>query len=112
MRWWKRARVDGADGIALWRYILLPLLGPTMVFVLSATLLMSAEYVFTPVHMLTEGGPVNATTNIVFEIWRQAFRWFHVAIPSAIALVVFILFLVITTVQMLVSERVVSYEER
>lgn len=106
------ARVDGADGIALWRYILLPLLGPTMVFVLSATLLMSAEYVFTPVHMLTEGGPVNATTNIVFEIWRQAFRWFRVGYSSAIALVVFILFLVITTVQMLVSERVVSYEER
>ena len=106
------ARVDGAEGWALWRHILLPLLGPTIVFVLSATLVMAAEYVFTPVHMLTEGGPINASTNVVFEIWRQAFRWFRVGYSSAIAVCVFILFLVITTVQLLVSERVVSYEER
>lgn len=106
------ARVDGAEGWVLWRHILIPMLGPTIVFVLSATLVMAAEYVFTPVHMLTEGGPINASTNVVFEIWRQAFRWFRVGYSSAIAVCVFLLFLVITTVQMLVSERVVSYEER
>ena len=106
------ARVDGADGPRLWRYIVLPLLGPTVVFVLFATLAMATEYVFTPIHVLTGGGPVDASTNIVFEIWRQAFRWFRVGYASAIALTVFAVFLVITVVQMLGSERVVSYEER
>lgn len=106
------ARVDGAEGFALWRFVLVPLMGPTIVFVLSSTLVMSAEYVFTPIHMLTEGGPINSTTNIVFEVWRQAFRWFRVGYSSAIAIVVFLMFLLITTVQMLLSERVVSYDER
>lgn len=106
------ARVDGAEGFTLWRLILMPLLGPTIVFVLSATLGMAAEYVFTPIHMLTGGGPINATTNIVFEVWRQAFRWFRVGFSSSIAIVVFLLFLAITIIQMLVSERVVSYDER
>lgn len=106
------ARVDGAEGGALWRWIVLPLLGPTIVFVLFATLGMATEYVFTPIHVLTGGGPVDASTNIVFEIWRQAFRWFRVGYASAIALTVFVVFLAITVVQMLGSERVVSYEER
>ena len=106
------ARVDGADGWRLWRFIVLPLLGPTVVFVLFATLAMATEYVFTPIHVLTGGGPTDASTNIVFEIWRQAFRWFRVGYASAIALTVFVVFLTITIVQMLGSEKVVSYEER
>lgn len=106
------ARVDGAGGGGLWRHIVLPLLGPTIVFVLVATLSMAAEYVFTPIHVLTDGGPVNASTNVVYEIWRQAFRWFRVGYASAIALVVFVLFLALTLLQMRLSERVVSYEER
>lgn len=106
------ARVDGAEGWRLWRFIVLPLLGPTVVFVLFATLAMATEYVFTPIHVLTGGGPTDASTNIVFEIWRQAFRWFRVGYASAIALTVFVVFLTITVVQMLGSEKVVSYEER
>ena len=106
------ARVDGAEGWRLWRFVVLPLLGPTVVFVLFATLAMATEYVFTPIHVLTGGGPTDASTNIVFEIWRQAFRWFRVGYASAIALTVFLVFLAITVVQMLGSERVVSYEER
>jgi sn-glycerol 3-phosphate transport system permease protein len=106
------ARVDGAEGWRLWRFVVLPLLGPTVVFVLFATLAMATEYVFTPIHVLTGGGPTDASTNIVFEIWRQAFRWFRVGYASAIAVTVFLVFLAITVVQMLGSERVVSYEER
>ena len=106
------ARVDGADGVRLWRYVVLPLLGPTVVFVLFATMAMATEYVFTPIHVLTGGGPNDASTNIVFEIWRQAFRWFRVGYASAIALAVFALFLAITVIQMRGSEKVVSYEER
>lgn len=106
------ARVDGADGIKLWSYIVLPLISPTIWFVLVSTLSMSAEYVFTPIHVITGGGPINATTNIVFEIWRQAFRWFKVGYSSAIATVVFIVFAALMVIQLVVSERVVSYEER
>ncbi len=106
------ARVDGAEGATLWRLIILPLLAPTIVFVLFATLAMATEYVFTPIHVLTGGGPVDASTNIVFEIWRQAFRWFRVGYASAIAVTVFLLFLLLTVIQMRGSEKVVSYEER
>ncbi|MEX2536108.1 MAG: sugar ABC transporter permease [Trueperaceae bacterium] len=106
------ARVDGAEGLTLWRRIILPLLAPTIVFVLFATLTMATEYVFTPIHVLTGGGPADASTNIVFEVWRQAFRWFRVGYSSAIAVTVFLAFLFITVVQMLGSERIISYEER
>ena len=60
----------------------LPLLSPTIFLIFISTLSMATEYVFTPIHVLTGGGPVNASTNIVFEIWRQAFRWFRVGYSS------------------------------
>jgi sn-glycerol 3-phosphate transport system permease protein len=106
------ARVDGAAGFRLWRFVVLPLLAPTTVFVILSTLAMAAEYVFTPIHVLTGGGPVNASTNIVFEIYRQAFRFFRVGYASSVAIVVFLLFLIVTVVQMRISEKIVSYEER
>lgn len=105
-------KVDGAEGVKLWIYVVLPLLSPTIFFIFISTLSMSTEYVFTPVHVITGGGPVNATTNIVFEIWRQAFRWFRVGYSSAIAISVFVVFLILMIIQMLLSEKVVSYDER
>lgn len=86
------ARVDGASGFKLWYYIMLPLMAPTILFVLVFTLSMSAEYVFTPIHVLTGGGPMNASTNLMFEIWRQAFKWFRVGTSSAVAVIIFLIF--------------------
>ena len=105
-------KVDGADGFGLWLYVILPLLSPTIFFILISTLSMATEYVFTPIHVLTGGGPVNASTNIVFETWRQAFRWFRVGYSSAIAIAVFLIFFVLMIFQMWLSEKVVSYDER
>jgi len=106
------ARVDGAVGVKLWWYIILPLISPTTLFVLIFTLSMSSEYIFTPIHVLTVGGPRSATTNLVFEVWRQAFRWFRVGTSSALAILVLIIFSALTILVMVISNKVVSYEER
>ena len=97
------ARVDGATGFKLWYYIIIPLLKPTILFVFVFTLSMSAEYVFTPIHVLTGGGPQNATTNLMFEIWRQAFRWFRVGSSSAIAIIVFLIFSLLMLIRTLIT---------
>ena len=106
------ARVDGATGFKLWFRIILPLISPTLLFVFVFTLSMSAEYVFTPIHVLTGGGPQNATTNLMFEIWRQAFHWFRVGTSSAVAIIVFIIFTVLMLLRNVISKRMISYDER
>ncbi len=106
------ARVDGATSFKLWFYIILPLISPTLLFVFIFTLSMSAEYVFTPIHVLTGGGPQNATTNLMFEIWRQAFQWFRVGTSSAIAIIVFIIFSVLMLLRNAISKKVTTYGEK
>ena len=106
------AELDGAVGGKLWRFIILPLISPTILFVFIMTMSMAAEYVFTPIHVMTGGGPQGVTTNIVFEIYRQAFLWFRIGMSSTYAVIVFIIFGLLLAVQGFVSKRVVSYEER
>lgn len=99
------AKVDGATGFKLWYYIIIPLLKPTILFVFVFTLSMSAEYVFTPIHVLTGGGPQNSTTNLMFEIWRQAFRWFRVGSSSAIAIIIFLIFSLLMLLRTLITRN-------
>lgn len=106
------AIIDGAVGLKMWRYIMLPLIAPTLVFIFVLTMSMAAEYVFTPIHVITGGGPQSSTTNVVFEIYRQAFRWFRVGLSSTFSILVFLIFCALLGLQMRLSERFVSYEER
>ena len=106
------AKIDGTSEIKLWWYIILPLIAPTIFFVMIFTMTMAAEYVFTPIHILTGGGPVDATTNLVFEIWRQAFSWFRVGLSATTATVVLIIFAILLAIKLFISERLISYEKR
>ncbi len=106
------AVIDGAVGFKLWQHIILPLVAPTLVFIFVLTMAMAAEYVFTPIHVITGGGPQSATTNVVFEVYRQAFRWFRVGLSSTFSVVVFGIFCLFLYLQTTLSERLVSYEER
>lgn len=66
------SKVDGAN---LWqriRYITLPLLTPTLFFLLIINIIHSME-AFGQIHVLTEGGPGQATTNMVYSIYYDAF---------------------------------------
>ncbi len=106
------AEIDGAVGLKLWRYIILPLISPTILTVFVLTISMSAEYVFTPIHVITGGGPQGVTTNVVFEIYRQAFQWFRVGLSSTFSVIVLGIFIALLGFKIKLSERIVSYEER
>ncbi len=66
------SKVDGAN---LWqriRHITLPLLTPTLFFLLIINVIHSME-AFGQIHVLTEGGPGQATTTMVYSIYYDAF---------------------------------------
>jgi multiple sugar transport system permease protein len=81
---YEAARIDGAG---LWRQtfsITLPLLRGTTVFVVLMTIINSVQ-VFDPVYILTQGGPVNSTNVISFDIQRTAFEYGFAGSASAMA---------------------------
>ena len=92
---YEAAKVDGATGIRLFRYITLPLLQK---YIFLALLFRSIDTfkIFDKVYALTGGGPGNATETISFYIYRQGFVYFNIGRASAAAMIMFFAVAVIT----------------
>lgn len=92
------ARVDGAGAWQRFRRITLPLLRPTLLFVL-VTGTISSFQVFTYVSVMTEGGPLHATEVVVYRIYQEAWEFLRFGTASAMSLVLLVILLVATWVQ-------------
>lgn len=86
------AHMDGATRWQTIRYVTLPLLSPTTMFMVLLTLLLSAQWTFPLVNVLTQGGPLDTTTNVYFLLWKFGFRNFNVGFSSAAAVLFFVAF--------------------
>ncbi|HLO99148.1 MAG TPA: sugar ABC transporter permease [Fimbriimonas sp.] len=87
---YEAAELDGAHGWRLFRFITLPMLLPTTVFVL-VTSTISALQVFTPVYMMTKGGPEDATDVVGYHIYAEAWISFNTGLASAKSFILFLL---------------------
>ena len=93
------AQIDGCSrASAFWR-IEVPLLRPVSAFLL-VWLTINALQLFDEVYVTTKGGPLHATTVVVYYLYLQAFQFFHAGYAAAIAVVLFVVIAVITLVQL------------
>src|SRR4030095_10563506 len=83
------AMVDGAGSWQRFWHVTWPLLVPTTVFILLMTGIFAFQ-AFDQILVLTAGGPANATTTVVFEIYRNAFQFLKLGYASAMAFVLFV----------------------
>ena len=86
------ARIDGATRWQVVRRVTLPLLSPTVLFMVLLTVLLSAQWTFPLINVLTDGGPLNSTTNVYHLLWKFGFRNFDVGFSSAAAVLFFAAF--------------------
>ena len=103
------ARLDGAGAWQEFRHVTLPMLRPTVFFVL-VTGIISAAQVFDTVYALTGGGPHGRTDLIAHRIYTEAFGAAAVGRAAVMALILFGLLLGATMVQHLYFRRRVSYD--
>jgi len=101
---YEAALIDGAGPWQRFRYVTLPLLSPTMFFVIIINLINSFK-VFDQIYIMTQGGPGRATSVLVYYIYIQAFVNQNFGYASAMAFVLFILVLVVTIFQFRLQER-------
>jgi multiple sugar transport system permease protein len=99
---YEAAAIDGANRWQRLRYITVPLLLPIHVFLFFLGVISSFQN-FGLVHVMTQGGPNNATNILVYQIWQEAFRFFDFGRASAISLIIFIPLLVIVVLQIRLS---------
>lgn len=106
---YEAAQIDGAGVVARFRYITVPMLTPTMFFVLVMSIINSFQ-VFDASLVMTNGGPADATRTIVLYIYNNAFQYFKMGYGAAIAWVLFAILFVATSVQMKLQRSWVEYE--
>ncbi|HEY4386531.1 MAG TPA: sugar ABC transporter permease [Ktedonobacteraceae bacterium] len=92
------ARIDGAGHWTTFRYVVLPLLRPVIVLAVILTTIGSFQ-VFDAAYVMTNGGPVYATTTLVFYAYQQAFEQYSMGYAAAIAFVLFLIILAISLLQ-------------
>jgi multiple sugar transport system permease protein len=94
------AYLEGATAWQRMLYITIPLLKRTILFVIVVTTMDSVVKVFTPVFVMTDGGPRGSTDLLVYYIWRTAFRLGQIGYASAIAVFMFGFVLLVNLAQL------------
>jgi len=101
--------VNKASKWTTFRRVTLPLLSPASLF-LAVWLTINALQLFDEVYLSTQGGPLGATTVLVYLIYQQAFQNFsNFGYASAIAYLLFIVILIVTALQFRIGRRFTYY---
>jgi multiple sugar transport system permease protein len=96
---YEAARIEGASQWKMFRSITLPLLRPTVVFVLVTSVIGSFQ-IFDTIAVTTQGGPGASTRTIVWYIYQEAFTSMRMGYASAMSTVLFLGLIVVTLIQM------------
>ncbi|MGM7647880.1 carbohydrate ABC transporter permease [Nocardia sp. JW2] len=105
------ARVDGATPGQIRRWITMPLLSPTLLFLVLTTVLLSPTLSFPLIDSMTQGGPSQATTNIYYLLWDYAFHSFDAGLSAAAGVLLFVGFGALAAVLVWISEKVAVHDD-
>jgi multiple sugar transport system permease protein len=101
---YESADIDGANVVRKFFSITIPSLSGTLFFLVMISFIRSFQ-VFTPVQVMTQGGPGNSSSVMVFYIYRTAFQYSDIGYATAMSWVLFILVFVFTMVRNTVMAR-------
>jgi len=96
---YEAAQIDGSNKFQSFKYITLPLLKPTFLFVF-VTSVISYFQTFTQIFMMTKGGPGTSTHTLSYLIYYEGFKNYNFGYASAIALILFVLVMIVTLIQL------------
>lgn len=95
---YEAAELDGASKARTFFNVTLPMLAPTTLFVVVTSTIASFQ-LFTPVYMMTQGGPGDSTDVIGYHIYNEAWTKFLVGIAASKSFLLFLGILVIAAMQ-------------
>lgn len=104
------AKIDGANAFQTFKNVTIPMLSPTIFFVVIITAISSFQ-VFDLIYLMTQGGPLDSTNVLVYAIYKNAFEYFNIGKASAIAYVLFLIILILTLIQWNLRKKLVYNEE-
>jgi multiple sugar transport system permease protein len=101
---YEAARIDGASGWQQFRHITLPTLAPTLWMV--AIITVSGYFqLFAEPYVMTEGGPLQSTTSVLYLMYNEGFKWWNLGSASAIAFLLFAIMFAVTLLMLRTARR-------
>lgn len=106
---YEAAEIDGANWWTKFIHVTLPMLTPTIFFLLVLSTIGHLK-IFTEAYVLTQGGPLDSTLFYVYHLFNNAFVYFRMGYAAALAWVLFIVIMILTLIQFRLANRWVYYE--
>jgi sn-glycerol 3-phosphate transport system permease protein len=103
------AKVDGAAGFGLFRWVIFPLLSPVTFFLLIMNMVFSFFETFGIIHAVTQGGPGDTTTIMVYKTYLDGFVNLRIGTSAAQSVILMALVIFLTVMQFRYTERKVFY---
>jgi sn-glycerol 3-phosphate transport system permease protein len=91
------------------RRVYVPLISPTLVFLVVMNTIYSFFGSFALIDLTTQGGPTNATNLLIYKLFRDAFQFNNLGSASAQSVILFVIVAGLTYVQLRVSDRYAHY---
>lgn len=107
--YYEAAKIDGAGTLQIFRKITLPLLSPTMFFVI-VTNIIGVFQIFEEPFIITNGGPGTATKTVSFYIYEIAFKQVKTGYGCLLAFSIFLVILAVTIFQFVGQKKWVTYD--
>lgn len=93
------AKIEKASSWTIFWRIVRPLTSSAALYVFIITFVFGLQYVFTPIHMLTQGGPNQESTNLIYVVYQYGFKFFQSGKAAAVAIISLIIFLIVIVIQ-------------
>ncbi|MDY0294988.1 MAG: sugar ABC transporter permease [Acholeplasmataceae bacterium] len=106
---YEAAEIDGANKLQIIKNITLPLVSPTLFFVLIITIINSFQ-LFPQVMVMTGGGPLGSTQVLVERIYVYGFRYFNMGYATALSIILLGVIVSVTVLQWILQKKWVFYE--
>lgn len=101
---YEAARIDGASGWRQLLHITLPSLGPVLL-VVSVITVSGYFQLFAEPYVMTRGDPLQSTVSVLYLMFEEGFRWWNLGRASAVAFLLFLVILAVTTLLLRAGRR-------
>lgn len=101
------------DNVPMWKIfftIVIPMSSSTGIYVLILTIVQGLQYVFTPIKVITQGGPNYASSNAIYHAYHEAFVLYRTGHSAALSIITMLIFLILLLLEFKYVERGIYYE--
>lgn len=104
------ARLDNVPMWKIFKDIVVPMSSATGIYVFITTIVQGMQYVFTPIKVVTQGGPNYASSNLIYMSYHEAFTLYRTGTSSAVSVLTMLLFIILLILEFKFVEKGVYYE--